>query len=56
MIPPRLAKIVMYNFLSASQVKSALSGAAAEMARENPIRLNISVKWILDFAQTKDAL
>lgn len=55
-IPP-LAKIVMMrNFLSASQVKAALLGAAAGMVRENPIRLNISGKWRLDLAQTKDAL
>lgn len=54
---PQLAKIVMlHNFLSASQVKAALLGVAAGVVRENPIRLNISEKWILDLAQTKDAL
>lgn len=47
---------MMRNFLSASQVKAALLGAAAGMVRENPIRLNISGKWRLDLAQTKDAL
>lgn len=26
------------------------------MVRENPIRLSVSDKWILDLAQTKDAL